>query len=703
MRRSVALLLVICTCFVSSEWANALTVQGDSLRPGIVIERALALGQNHSFSINLEQDQFLQLVVDQRGIDVIVRVFDPEGKSLGEFDSPNGTEGPENVSLASVTAGVYRIEVAPLGQIDNAAPGRYEIRIVELRRATAQELQASKNQEALKARGLALLVEVADSLSQFRLSQTRVRAQLQAARLLWPSDAKLAAKLVGDAIEGVKEYLASAEPVDQDYLQTYQFAMQLRQEVVQILGQHDPEAALDFVRATRTLTNPQTEQYSGQGDQELQLELSLANQIIAKNPKRAVELAEDTLKKGFSSSLINIISNLRFSEPELAAKLTKQIAAKLQGERLLRNQEAANLAINLLQVARSPIQRYQSSMGAQPPTKAETPLLSEQEYKDLFEKTLAEALSYKAPPSNAYSPERNSAHNILNNLQSMTSEMTRYAPASIAPVEKRVAELNTSSDPESVRWQKYQEAINTGTVDDGLEHARRAPRELRDQLYQQVGQRAMGLGDFSRARQILKEHVLNPSQLQQALSNLDQQAIYMDVAKGRINEAMRGVSNLRTPKERAMVLSQIVNQIGPGQKRAVALEHLEQARSMLGHSTRIESQEQMSAVIEIARAFSRYDSKRAFEVIEPLLDQFNEMCAAALVLNEFGQQYYLDGELALQNGSSVATIANQLISALGTLGTSNFDRAQAGAKGLERPEVRMSAYLAIAEQAIGPR
>jgi hypothetical protein len=109
----------------------------------------------------------------------------------------------------------------------------------------------------------------------------------------------------------------------------------------------------------------------------------------------------------------------------------------------------------------------------------------------------------------------------------------------------------------------------------------------------------------------------------------------------------------------------------------------------------------MSALLEIARGFSRYDSKRAFEIVEPLLDQFNEMAAAALVLNGFGQEFYEDGELAMQNGNSVANFGNQLIQSLGTLATSNFDRAKAGADRLERPEVRISAYLAIAQQAIG--
>src|ERR1700674_5091621 len=111
MRRSRAtLLLVILTIILGLspyQWATAQS-QTASLQPGVPIERTLARGQSQSFSINLQEDQFLQLVVDQRGIDVVVRIFSPAGMMMGEFDSPNGTEGPENVSLISSTAGVYR-------------------------------------------------------------------------------------------------------------------------------------------------------------------------------------------------------------------------------------------------------------------------------------------------------------------------------------------------------------------------------------------------------------------------------------------------------------------------------------------------------------------------------------------------------------------------------------------------------------------
>ena len=81
-----------------------------------------------------------------------------------------------------------------------------------------------------------------------------------------------------------------------------------------------------------------------------------------------------------------------------------------------------------------------------------------------------------------------------------------------------------------------------------------APRELRDQLYQQVAQRFAQAGDVTRARQIINDHITNPQQRQGALRMLDQQAIYGAAARGKIDEALRTLSNFRPVSERAQIL-----------------------------------------------------------------------------------------------------------------------------------------------------
>ncbi|MDX6289477.1 MAG: hypothetical protein QOH42_1276 [Blastocatellia bacterium] len=696
MRESfyTALSLLLLNSLLGVQFANA-QAGATSLQPGTPIERTLAAGQSHSYTISLEQDQILRLLVDQRGIDVIVRSFSPAGRQLGEVDTPNGANGPEDVTVIAETSGLYRIEVSPLSGYENPS-GRYEIKIVEIRQATDQELHAGKNQEELKAKGLALLIEATQSFPQLRRLQTRAGFQIQAAQLLWSSDDKRAAKLIEQAIESVKEFIADIDNTDLDYYESFEIAMQLRQQLIEALGPHDPELALNFLRSTRTLANPEGAQFRGQGDRELQLELSLAGQIATTDPKRAFQMAEDTLKRGSSTSLLVMLQQLRAKDPELAAKLAHDIAAKLMNERFLKNLEAAYLAGSFLHVVR----RTQAGGGD---AASNTSLLSEDEYRDLFQKVLAEALSYSATPGfNAYSPERNVVQNLLSTLKQMTGDLQRYAPERVAAFEKKWLEINGLTDSQSEARQKSQNTISSGPPDAALESIAQAPREMKDQLYMQLANRLARDGDVARARQIIADHITNPMQRQQALRNLDQQVIYGAVAKAKVEEALRMLSTFRPVTERAQMLTQIVSQIGPGLKSSAAIQYLQQARNLLGPSAQAEDQEQMYALLAIGRAFAKYDSTRAFEIVEPLVDQFNDLTAAALTLNGFGQKYYQDGELLTNNGNPIAETAKQLSLTLGSLASVNFERAKTLTDRIHSVDVRIDMYLTIAQHAMEP-
>ena len=112
-------------------------LQDSNLEPGKPIERELAAGVEHSYQLNSAGNQFLHLVVNQRGIDVVVVVFSPDGKQVVEVDSPNGKDGPEPVLVVLEPAGVYQIKVRSLEK--EAPAGRYTIKIHEVRAATQQD------------------------------------------------------------------------------------------------------------------------------------------------------------------------------------------------------------------------------------------------------------------------------------------------------------------------------------------------------------------------------------------------------------------------------------------------------------------------------------------------------------------------------------------------------------------------------------
>ncbi|HEX8772717.1 MAG TPA: CHAT domain-containing protein [Pyrinomonadaceae bacterium] len=107
------------------------------LELGKPIEREIAGGRAHNYQLHLAANQYLNLIVDQRGIDVVVSLFGPDGQQLAEVDSPNGAQGPEPVVVVVETSGNYRLEVRTLDK--DAAAGKYEVKIGELRAATRQD------------------------------------------------------------------------------------------------------------------------------------------------------------------------------------------------------------------------------------------------------------------------------------------------------------------------------------------------------------------------------------------------------------------------------------------------------------------------------------------------------------------------------------------------------------------------------------
>jgi CHAT domain-containing protein/Tfp pilus assembly protein PilF len=104
------------------------------LEPGKPIERELAGSQSHSYLMTPAAGQYVKLVIEQRGIDVGVKLFGPDGKQATALDSEIRAQGRETLEWVAEAAGSYRVDVS--AKYKNAAAGRYEVQVVELRVAT---------------------------------------------------------------------------------------------------------------------------------------------------------------------------------------------------------------------------------------------------------------------------------------------------------------------------------------------------------------------------------------------------------------------------------------------------------------------------------------------------------------------------------------------------------------------------------------
>ncbi|MGH9837545.1 MAG: tetratricopeptide repeat protein [Blastocatellia bacterium] len=127
------------SAFAQTSATNAAQAAQDALplEPGKPITRELAGGQSHPYRITLDAGQYLNVVVEQRGIDVVVTLFGPDDKQIAEFDAEIRRHGQEIVSQVAEAAGSYRLNVQ--AKQKEAPAGHYEIRVAELRAATEND------------------------------------------------------------------------------------------------------------------------------------------------------------------------------------------------------------------------------------------------------------------------------------------------------------------------------------------------------------------------------------------------------------------------------------------------------------------------------------------------------------------------------------------------------------------------------------
>ena len=686
MQRSFLLSLpILLACAVT------IAAQGSSLQTGVSIEKTLSDKQMHSYVVAVEKDQFIQLTVEQRNVDIVVRVFLPDGTMLAEFDSPTGSEGVEYVEFVAESSGKYRVELSQLP--DTEGTGQYGIKVEEVRTATDQEAHNFKNLRTRKTKGFALLNDALQYVDQLRLAETRVAMRIKAAQLLWEADPKQASTLIGRAVADVRDVIAQEALRDDVDFESYQRAMELRHRLIRALAPHDPEAALKFFQSTRI----PPEFSVGQPNADLQLEFQLVNLAAEKNPKLAFDLAQDLLKRTSSAMLIETLNRLASKDRELAGRLARDMAAKATQQDLMKSREAAYLASSLLNVVRYS-QAATINKGTDTPVSR---LLSNDEYRELFLKIIAEIMSYSPPSATLYSPELDAARNLAGVIRQMPADLKTYAPDRAAAVDVKIAELIGTVAPPAQDWQKYQTAVNSASVDAALEAVPEAPQHMRDFLYQHVATRVANSGDVARAKQIISERITDPTQRQSALMTLQQQAVTSAAEKERFDEALRLLSGFRPGPERDNLVIQTLDQIGRGVKKQLAMQYLSQGKNLIGPAGRARNSQQMYSLLALSRTFARHDINQAFEIVAPLLDQFNEISAAAVTMNGFNHDYYRDGELIRGDDNPISNTADQFSETFASLAMFDFERAKTAADGINRLDVRLRVFLLMAERTMG--
>ena len=104
------------------------------LQPGTPLERSLTATEAHTYLLTLAAGQSAHVLIDQRGIELVAALFGPSGQKMAAVDSENAIL---SIWVVAEEAGRFRLDVRALNTW--AGPGRYEIRVEDMRPTDAQD------------------------------------------------------------------------------------------------------------------------------------------------------------------------------------------------------------------------------------------------------------------------------------------------------------------------------------------------------------------------------------------------------------------------------------------------------------------------------------------------------------------------------------------------------------------------------------
>lgn len=524
---------------------------------------------------------------------------------------------------------------------------------------------ASDETAARQNKAFELLDSVAGQFGALRSPENRARIGSNVAELLWSHDQTRARGIFVAVEEDINAGLNYSDTDEQSHRHTILVFGQLRGNIIERIAKHDPELALEFLRATRL---PEDEQRPYEMEDEKSLELRLAGMIATRNPQLALKLGLQSLAKGFSEDLLPVLAQLQRTDKAAALNFFRTIVDKLKDANLTDDYLAMGLTTSLAQ-------------------EFAPPRADEQSYRELI------GVLWKTAVTNGCTGSSDDVPPICYQIALLYPRIEKYYGPRAASLKRWTPNGQNPEEAASIsRWGEVREALEKGTVDEIMALAPNYP-EFQIPIYSTAYNKARESGDLARARKIAGDFP-DEAQRPYLIAQLDKTQALKTVTPELLADLQQRLNSLRSNAERVQLLLYAAVQIAGGDRKA-SLGLLNQADQLLGSSR--PGKAQVEAQISLAMVYCSLKSDRGFAIMEALMPKLNELVAAAASLDGFDNDYLRDGEWTMTGAGGVGSILTQLAQSAGYFANLDLERSITLAAQFERPELRLMAKSKIAQ------
>lgn len=590
--------------------------------------------------------------------------------------------------------------------------------------ATESKEEKEKARAELMKKAAALVDRTADEATLLKLPENRAYVQAHAADLLWKRDEKRARRLFRSAAEEL--ILAQAE-FEKIQSETPYLSMQMSQpryQILQLVSRRDPDLAYELLILTRPaqlvaeMQKAAAVEATGMAQQpasvqpsdfegrfwvqsELRYEQIFLAASAANDPQRAAKLIRESLaKNGITGEVWNSLQRLHQKDEEAAKLLLAETVSKLLESDLSKRenerQAAAQFLMRFSAPQRTPQQLPQKNEAETKDSGRKMPLQPDDKMlRDVAGKIIDFLLQAKNFTS-------------LGEINRLLPTLEKLAPERVPLLKQKQAALKKTMTSEQSRQMEVSNVMSNpnATPEERLKNATKAMTGMRQFMYRDAVTKMVQNGEAERARQLLNEAPAGADR-DKALELLDSLVAQKAVKDGKLDEARKvidKITNKSSQMEQLVLLARSFHSKNTKEDREIAAGLMNEAARLIDDVP--QSDEETNALLSLVAGYAVIEPNRAFILLDPLVEQANEVMQATAVLSKYNKRDYRfrSGEMSYVFGMGRAQNGIwRFRRELAMLAAADFERTRNLTDRLNRQDMQILARLTLAQSILEER
>jgi hypothetical protein len=572
---------------------------------------------------------------------------------------------------------------------------------------TESQSEKDKAAQELEKDALKLVQKSAAEAGGLKLWQNRALVFALAGDLFWKTDQKKARTLFRDAANELVAGSQAPKEEAKDYYDDYNWwdDTSPRRPVLLTIAAYDAELALEMLLETRpadlqaainAYNQPQpitavkktqmqivkenANKYKAQ--QEIQLEQQFAVKAAEQDPKKGAKLLRDSLAKGFSQSIADLLGKINEKDEALGKELLNEVLQKLFDTDFKQKDDAINLGSYFLR------QSYSAEA-----MKAQNPKFKQIKIEDRDLRALAVKFADFLIV--------NLDLNRFWQFSQLSPMLEKYVPEKMPLLRQKEAEVKKVMPDE---WESWMD-VNKLTTDPNttaerlLEEAEKYAGWEKYTLYKTAVEKAIAAGTGDKIRTALQNQP-DSKQRNDALDYLDSKISEKALKDDKLDDVQKLIARSESASAKVKLLVNLATgyqKKNTEESHKIALNFMSDARKLVGDIP--ESRKEAIDFLKIAAGYAEIEPDSAFPMLEPLIDMTNDMLTAYALLSKYNksESMFRQGELIFLQGIGFGTPYLEFGKELKALAKFDFEKVENLTDRIRRDDMKILVRILLAQ------